>query len=298
MTRFVRLAAATVLVAAAGLTAPAPAYAAACSTSDGVSVVVDFHELGGGLQQVCDAVGGGQKASSLFPDNGFPLDYVQRQPGFVCRVSDAPADDPCVNTPPANAYWGVWWSDGTSSGWTYSSVGVGSLTIPDGGSVALSWNGSSAKSPPGASPPQHSTQEPTGKPAPAKPPPTQPSQPPPSGGGKDGSSGGATSPADTTSPGAAQLGAAPAGKRNRNDAEKGSDRDRERKQAERARQTDATSPTDEASTSPTDEGAAPVAAEPSVNADESALPVWVGPVAVGGLLGVAGVATYLRRRTA
>lgn len=297
MSRLVRLAAATVLVAAAGLTGSAPAYAAACSTATGVSVVVDFHELGGGLQQVCDAGGGDQKASSLFPDNGFPLDYVQRQPGFVCRVSDAPADDPCVNTPPANAYWGVWWSDGTSSGWTYSSVGVGSLTIPDGGSVALSWNGSSAKSPPGAPPPQHSTQEPTGKPAPTKPPPTQPSQPPISGGGTGGSSGGATDPGDTTSPGAAQSGAAPAGKRSRNDAEEGSDRDRDGKKAERARQTDSTSPTDEASTSSTDEGAAPVAAEPPTSADDSALPVWVGPVAVGGLLGVAGVATYLRRRT-
>ena len=33
------------------------------------------------------------------------------------------------------------------------------------------------------------------------------------------------------------------------------------------------------------------------SADDAGLPVWVGPVAVGGLLGVAGVATYLRRRT-
>ena len=54
---------------------------------------------------------------------GFSLTYVQRQPGFVCRINGAPASDPCVNTPPADAYWGLWWSDGKSGSWTYSSVG-------------------------------------------------------------------------------------------------------------------------------------------------------------------------------
>ncbi len=38
-----------------------------------------------------------------------------------------PADDPCVNTPPADAYWGLWWSDGTTGKWTYSSLGAASL---------------------------------------------------------------------------------------------------------------------------------------------------------------------------
>ena len=203
MSRLVRLAVATALVAAAGLAGSAPASANACTTEQGVTVVVDFHELGGGLQQACDAGGGGQKASALFPDNGFPLTYVQRQPGFVCRVSGAPADDPCVNTPPANAYWGLWWSDGDSGSWTYSSVGVGSLTIPEGGSVALSWNDSSSSSPPGAPPPQHPDRpadEPSDDPEPSQPPTNPPSQSPTSGSGgrPDGQSGGTTGAGDPT----------------------------------------------------------------------------------------------------
>jgi hypothetical protein len=156
-----RLVAAVVLTAAASLALPAaPASAAACPAADGVTVVVDFHELGGGLQQVCDADGADRAASALFPESGFPLTYVQRQPGFVCRVSGAPAEDPCQNTPPADAYWGLWWSDGKSGSWKYSTEGVGSLSVPDGGSVALSWNGSSTKAPPGAAPPAWGPGEP------------------------------------------------------------------------------------------------------------------------------------------
>ena len=117
-----------------------------------MTVVVDYHQLGGGVQQACDADGGGKAASTVFPDSGFPLAYVQRQPGFVCRVSGAPASDPCVNTPPAGAYWSLWWSDGKSGTWTYSSTGVGSLKVPDGGYVAFSWQGQAGKAAPGVTP--------------------------------------------------------------------------------------------------------------------------------------------------
>ncbi len=129
-----------------------PAAAAGCAGSTGVTVVVDFHQLGGGVRQACDADGGGKAASTVFPDSGFPLAYVQRQPGFVCRVSGAPAGDPCVNTPPATAYWSLWWSDGTSGTWTYASVGVGSLKVPDGGYLAFSWQGQEGKAAPGVAP--------------------------------------------------------------------------------------------------------------------------------------------------
>lgn len=291
MSRLVRLAAATALVAAAGLTGSAPAYAEPCSTATGVSVVVDFHELGGGLQQVCDPGGGGQRASSLFPDNGFPLTYVQRQPGFVCRVSGVPEDDPCVNTPPADAYWGLWWSDGESGTWSYSSVGVGSLTIPEGGSVAFSWNGSSTKSPPGAPPPEHTTDEPTGEPEPSEEPTTRPSQPPPSGGGT--SSGG-----DMSSPSPSASASASSDRRERqtrdvdrngDPSDRGKPGDRDRDREERTGD-----PSAEPSAAPFDDAAA--VTEPPASGEDSALPVWVGPVVVAGLLGVAGVATYRRRR--
>ncbi|MGZ4450728.1 MAG: hypothetical protein ACXVW4_13110, partial [Nocardioides sp.] len=125
-----RLAAAVLVTAAVGLLPAAPAQAAACSTASGVTVVVDFHELGGGVQQVCDAGGAGEDAATQFTESGFSLTRVQRQPGFVCRVDGAPSSDPCQNTPPADAYWGLWWSDGRSGTWTYSSEGVDSLTVP------------------------------------------------------------------------------------------------------------------------------------------------------------------------
>ena len=52
-----------------------------------------------------------------------------------------------MNTPPTNAYWGLCWSDGTAASWTYSSEGVDSLDVPEGGSVAFSWQGRSRPTP-------------------------------------------------------------------------------------------------------------------------------------------------------
>ncbi len=118
------------------------AVAATCSGSSGVSVVVDYRELGGGIATGCVPDGGGRSAASIFASAGVEITYATRQPGFVCRVNGVPTSDPCVNTSPADAYWGLWWTDGTSSSWTYSSQSVGGLTVPDGGSVGWSWHGS------------------------------------------------------------------------------------------------------------------------------------------------------------
>ncbi|MCD4524436.1 hypothetical protein [Nocardioides sp. cx-173] len=144
MTSAARLltAAALVVAAVGGASAPtqaAAAMAAPCS-GGGVTVVVDFHELGGGVDADCDQDGAGKRAADLFASVGHPLTYAARQAGFVCRVSGLPQDDPCVTTAPADAYWGLWWSDGESGTWTYSGLGAGALTIPDGGYVALSWD--------------------------------------------------------------------------------------------------------------------------------------------------------------
>lgn len=162
-----RLAVAALVVAAGAVPlGPTPsASAAACSTDAGVTVVVDPHELGGGVTQRCDPAGAGKSGASLFADNGIPLTYVQRVPGFVCRVSGVPADDPCVNTPPTAAYWGLFWSDGESGSWSYAVEGVGALTVPDGGYVAFSWQGSSTKTPPGVAPGTHASPSPSTSPS-------------------------------------------------------------------------------------------------------------------------------------
>jgi hypothetical protein len=151
------LAVAILVVAAAGLGRPAPAQAASCGSATGVSVVVDFHQLGGGVATFCDSSGAGKTADAQLRDAGRSLTYVQRQPGFICRIDGKPADDPCVNTPPENAYWSLWWSDGKSGKWAYSSQGSASLRVPEGGYVAMSWQGQDAKAPPGLTPAAHVT---------------------------------------------------------------------------------------------------------------------------------------------
>ncbi len=180
---------AAALAAATGLVgfAAAPASAALCSGS-GVNVVVDFNGLGGGVQKGCDADGAGKPASHVFDHAGFNLGYVSGS-GFVCRVSGKPGpqEENCARTPPASAYWGLYWSDGKSGKWTYSSSGVGGLKVSSGGFVAFSWQNGGAGDPPGAapvnsqpaptkSPTKEPTKSPTKKPtkaAPTKPAPTK-----------------------------------------------------------------------------------------------------------------------------
>lgn len=175
-----RLVAATFVVASTGATlagaTAAPASSATCADAGGVSVVVDFGALGGGVRTACDSAGAGKSAAALFGGSGFPLTYATRDVGFVCRVSGVPAADPCINTSPGDAYWGLYWSNGTSGSWTYSSLGVQGLTVPAGGSVAWSWQGGST-GPPGIAAPVHA-QAPTPTPTPpsATPSPTPPPQ--------------------------------------------------------------------------------------------------------------------------
>ncbi len=151
--RLAGLVAAALLAAATTVLVPlAPAQAAACAGATGVTVIVDFKQLVGGVSQGCASTGGGKTASTNFSAAGFPLTFVQRLPGFVCRVSGKPASDPCVNTPPVTAYWSLWWSDGKSGTWNYSTVGAGSLKVPTGGYLGFSWQGQAAKAAPGLAP--------------------------------------------------------------------------------------------------------------------------------------------------
>ncbi len=276
----VRLAAVALAAAAAGLVVPlstAPAQAATCSTSSGVSVVVDFHQLGGGVQTACDAEGAGKYAAAQFTDVGHTLTYVQGQ-AFVCQVDGAP-DTQCVRTPPADAYWSLWWSDGTNGTWTYSSSGVGSLKVPAGGYVALSWQKGTTQVPPGTTPKAHSsaspsttpTSRPTSSPT-HKPSPT-PSTPPASTAGSSSTT--PTAPA-TGAPGPSRSPSSPA-----------------------TRHTASTRPTP---SSTANHGAAAVLADQppdtSASGSGSGLPGWVAPASVAALfVAAAAVAVVRRKRT-
>lgn len=267
------------MTAAVGLGVPTPAQAASCSGSHGVTVVVDFHQLGGGVHAACDAGGGGKTALTQLTDVGHQLAFVQRQPGFVCRIDGSPANDPCVNTPPADAYWSVWWSDGTSGTWIYSSSGAASLQVPDGGYVGLSWQGGDGKAPPGVAPAAHPS---------APPPSSSPTHPPSSSPTRHASSS-PTSQPPSRSPTASSSGSPtpsrppsathdPAG----------------------PRPTQRPSPTPSAAPPDVPVGAAEAADAPDTSApgSGSGLPGWVAPVLVGALFVSAGVVALVRRRRA
>jgi len=204
-----RLVAVALVAAAAGLGLSAPAQAATCGTASGVSVVVDFHQLGS-IQASCDAGGAGKYAAAQFTDVGHTLTYVQGQ-AFVCQVDGAP-DTQCARTPPATAYWSLWWSDGKSGTWTYASVGVTSLKVPDGGYVALSWQQGSTQAPPRVAPKSHVPSSPTSHPTsqPTSHPTTGPSSDP-TAAPQQGSTVGPTSgPTSTAPPGSPTASHSPA----------------------------------------------------------------------------------------
>ena len=297
MLTFSRLVAAVVLTAATGAVLPqAPASAAACTTTSGVTVVVDFHELGGGLRQVCDP-GSGQDGGERFDDAGFDLDRVQRQPGFVCRVNGAPADDPCVNTPPSDAYWSLWWSDGESGSWTYATQGIDSLVVPDGGSIALSWKGSSESSPPGVAPgtpddPPSSSPSPSSGSSPGG----QHSGGSGSGSSSSTSGSGGTQPGSSSSSSPSASGSATQGASGSADstADQGK---RPKSKKKRKKNPDAASAAPDA-VAPDDEPEEVPGqlAETSSDPSDDGLPGWVTPVGIAVLFAAAGATAAVRRR--
>jgi hypothetical protein len=108
------------------VTAPT-ASAAACSGSTGVTVVVDFAALGGGIRVGCAAGSPGSGLLALAAV-GFSYQFVPGQPGLVCQISGLP--DPC-NGAPVTAYWSYWHAQRGGS-WAYSSEGAGTFTPPPG----------------------------------------------------------------------------------------------------------------------------------------------------------------------
>ncbi|MFI6225914.1 hypothetical protein ACIBCR_01195 [Micromonospora echinospora] len=184
MTAGVRFAAATVATTAA-LVVPAPAQAAGtaghCPDASGVTVVVDFNELGGGTVIRC-APGTQATGLAALKNAGFQVTGTLRWgEGFICRIEGKPsaATEKCVDTPPANAYWSYWHADNGGS-WRYSDKGVLNRKPPPGSFEG--WSFSRDRSPDDAPRPGVA---PT-RPAPPRPSPS-PSAPP----------GGATPPAPT-----------------------------------------------------------------------------------------------------
>ncbi|ANZ35791.1 hypothetical protein BBK82_06520 [Lentzea guizhouensis] len=151
---------------------PVPALAAGC---DGVTVVVDFRGLGGGVQQGC-APGSPASGVAALSAAGFGYAYATRQQGFVCRINGKPGNDvdKCVTTSPATAYWSYWHAPAGGS-WAYSNQGAASRVPPRGSVEGWAFG---AGEQPGIAPPAAPAPPPPAPkpqvPAPVNPPAAQP----------------------------------------------------------------------------------------------------------------------------
>lgn len=103
----------------------------ACAGYEGVTVVVDFGTLGGGVQTRCapEPVKSGFDALSRA---GFSYEVIPG--GFLCRIDGKPSNRPCNRTPPPDYYWSYWLASEPGGAWTYSDLGAGSRD-PEPGSV-------------------------------------------------------------------------------------------------------------------------------------------------------------------
>ncbi|MFK3984420.1 hypothetical protein ACI2K4_29110 [Micromonospora sp. NPDC050397] len=146
---------ATLMVLAVGLIvvdpSPKPARAAACTGTSGVTVVVDFTAFGGGIQVRC-ALGDPATGLAALQGAGFAVTGTARWGlAFVCRLDGLPtaATEPCLNTPPASAYWSYWHAPAGGS-WSYSTLGATSYNPAPGTVEGWAFGSGGA---PGISPP-------------------------------------------------------------------------------------------------------------------------------------------------
>lgn len=165
-----------------------------CSTDTGVTLVVDFQDLGGGMLVKCVEDVSEISALELLQYAGVTSEGTLHDgPSFVCRINGRPGPnetlamdgDPqyretCQDTSPDNAFWGYWHATNGGS-WTFSGSGAGNREVTPGGYEGFSFslnNRNGANPPPGLQPSHQVVQPTTEAPAPAPTPPTQaPAQP-------------------------------------------------------------------------------------------------------------------------
>ncbi len=214
--------------AAPGLPTPGRATASGpCPGGSGVTVVVDFQELGGGVEARCAP---GQPSSGLdaLTRAGVAFTGTVRFPGFVCRIAGRPAQDRCIDTSPSSAYWSYWVADRGGS-WCYSTTGAASRRPPEGTvegwSFSLNRPSNQPPAPRGAPPPatpgggrlpggecDAAIAPPPAPPAPpaAPSPPPQPAAAPPPAGTPPGAPMAPPPPVDAAQPGGAAPAPSPA----------------------------------------------------------------------------------------
>lgn len=105
-----------------------------CTATTGAIVAVDFGHWGGGVVRGCDAHP--TTGMNLLHTAGFTTTGTEHDgPAFICRLGTGtfnggvqyptPAEEPCVNTPQATAYWSYWIAAPGQESWSYSQFGAG-----------------------------------------------------------------------------------------------------------------------------------------------------------------------------
>lgn len=121
--------------------------AGACpTTTKGVTVAVDFTAFGGKVQVRC-APGTPATGVAALQQAGFtPAGTAQYGLAFICRINNkpAPAQQACLTTPPANAYWAYYHANKGATTWTFSTQGA-STYKPAQGSIEAWAFGNAAK---------------------------------------------------------------------------------------------------------------------------------------------------------
>lgn len=282
----------------------APAQAAACSGTEGVTVVVDF----GGTEQVGCAKGDPTSGTDALTKAGFGWTFHPREPGFICTIGGSPADQQCMKP----NYWSYWHKSG--GGWQYSNVGATQYDPAPGstegwsfGSQGIAPNGSTSNGIVESQP----TVKPTPTPAPTRTPKPSPTTAAPGTGGSTGTGGGSTGGSGDGATGAGAAGQS-AGARTervtvtrpdgstvtvRVTKKRAEQLRRQQQESPSATPTPSTAPSASASEQAESEAElAPAAARTEPGA--GTVPWWWGAAALAGLAVVGGGAALLRRRGA
>ncbi|MFE3068709.1 prenyltransferase/squalene oxidase repeat-containing protein [Streptomyces sp. NPDC059247] len=136
---FLTLGAGVVFLTRAPAAEAAPAEK--CTRTKGAVVAVDFGHWGGPVVRGCDLTP--TTGYELLRSGGFGTTGTGHDgPGFICRIGNSgfkngkqhptPAEEDCVLTPQATAYWSYWIASPGQRKWTYSPLGATSRTLEPG----------------------------------------------------------------------------------------------------------------------------------------------------------------------
>ncbi|SFI57403.1 ABC transporter substrate-binding protein [Amycolatopsis regifaucium] len=133
-----------------------------CKDGTGVTVVVDFQQLGGTTIVRCNPQPTRDTGLDALKGAGFQIAGVQRWgESFVCRIENRPSAteqlpvagreqyrEMCVDTPPSGAYWSYWQASNNCA-WDYSQWGVKNRDFIPGGfeGWSFSLNATTANNP-------------------------------------------------------------------------------------------------------------------------------------------------------